>query len=70
VTFAAQGYNGSPDIYQFLAYLAVVEPKAAPSIVDELPLSDAYTIVLTARPRGSIPNAQWKSSYFLFVGNS
>jgi uncharacterized protein (DUF58 family) len=70
VTFAAQGYNGSPDIYQFLAYLAVVEPKAAPSIVDELPLSDAYTIVLTARPRGSIPNAHWNSSYFLFVGNS
>jgi len=30
--------------------------------------SDQYNIVLTARPRGSIPTALWNCSYFVFVG--
>jgi len=27
-----------------------------------------YNIVLTARPRGSLPTALWNSSYFIFIG--
>jgi len=27
-----------------------------------------YNIVLTARPRGSLPTALWNCSYFLFLG--
>jgi hypothetical protein len=30
--------------------------------------SDAYNIVITARPRGSLPTPLWNSSYFLFAG--
>jgi hypothetical protein len=29
--------------------------------------SDAYNIVITARPRGSLPTPLWNSSYFLFA---
>jgi hypothetical protein len=27
-----------------------------------------YNIVITARPRGSLPTALWTSSYFVFIG--
>ena len=30
--------------------------------------SDAYNIVITARPRGSLPTPLWNSSYFIFAG--
>ena len=32
--------------------------------------SDQYNIVLTARPRGSLPTALWNSSYFIFMDES
>jgi uncharacterized protein (DUF58 family) len=32
--------------------------------------SDQYNIVLTARPRGSIPTVLWNCSYFVFVGEA
>jgi uncharacterized protein (DUF58 family) len=30
--------------------------------------SDDFNVVITARPRGSLPTALWNSSYFVFVG--
>ncbi len=70
LSFAASGYNGGADIYGFLRYLALVEPSAgkpeqAP-LLETLELTDDYNVVLTARPRGSIPTALWACSYFLF----
>jgi len=70
VSFVAQGYKGDPDIYQFLAYLALVEPKAEESIIHKLPVSDVYNIVLTTQPRGSIPTALWNCSYLIFLGDN
>jgi uncharacterized protein (DUF58 family) len=32
--------------------------------------SDAYNIVITARPRGSLPTALWNCSYFIFAGDA
>jgi len=32
--------------------------------------SDEYNIVVTARPRGTIPTALWNTSYFVFIGQS
>jgi len=68
ISFVAQGYGGEPDVYRFLAYLAVVEAGNSPSVVDQLRPSDDYNIILTARPRGSIPTALWACSYFVFIG--
>jgi uncharacterized protein (DUF58 family) len=31
--------------------------------------SDDFNVVITARPRGSLPTALWNSSYFVFVGD-
>jgi uncharacterized protein (DUF58 family) len=69
LSFSAPRYSGSKEIYEFLAYLAVVQPEASPSLVDELRPSNDYNIVLTARPRGTIPTALWTCSYFLFIGS-
>jgi len=68
LSFAAPGYEGGPDIYRFLGYLAAVVPEAAPSIIDKLRPSEDYNVIFTARPRGTIPTALWACSYFVFMG--
>jgi len=69
VSFVAQDYNGGADVYQFLRYLALSEPQQGVSILDGLPVTDDYNVILTARSRGSIPTALWACSYFVFIGN-
>jgi len=66
LSFFAQDHN-SADVYAFLDYLAVVEPRESPSVINDLPSREDYNIVLTARPRGSIPTALWACSYFIFL---
>jgi uncharacterized protein (DUF58 family) len=70
LSFAASGYEGGPDLYQFLEYLALIEPKAGPSIIDQLRVTDDYNLVLTSRPRGSIPTELWQTSYFIFMNDT
>lgn len=67
LSFAAPGYGGATDIYDFLAYLALVESQEAGSLLDRLEVTDDYNVILTARPRGSIPTALWACSYFVFI---
>jgi uncharacterized protein (DUF58 family) len=68
MSFVAPGYDGVPDLYRFLAYLATIDPQASPSVVEGLQPSDDYNIIFTAQPRGSIPTALWACSYFVFMG--
>jgi uncharacterized protein (DUF58 family) len=67
ISFISQGYSGEPDIYRFLAHLAVVQPQSSASVVDALQPSDDYNIILTTRPRGSISTPLWACSYFVFI---
>ena len=69
VSFAAQGYGGEPDIYKFLAHLSVVEPASGPSMIESLPVSNEYQIIVTSRSHGTIPTSLWAKSYFVFVGD-
>jgi uncharacterized protein (DUF58 family) len=69
VSFVAQDYEGGSDVYQFLTYLATIEPRALPSVVESLKISDDYNVILTTRPRGTIPTALWACSYFIFIGS-
>lgn len=68
LAFSSQGYSGTPDIYSFLTYLAGLEPQAGASIVDQLQITNDYNIILTTRPRGTIPTALWACSYLVFMG--
>jgi uncharacterized protein (DUF58 family) len=80
VSFVIPGRPRTRDLHEFLAWLAVVKPVGAKlshsqaetckdSFCELLqgPL-DEYNIVITARPRGSVPTALWNTSYFVFVG--
>lgn len=66
LAFVADEGLKSPDIYGFLAYLALAEPRQGHSLLDSLDVTDDYNIIFTTRPRGSIPTALWNCSYFLF----
>jgi len=78
VSFLVSGYPRSSDLHEFLARLAVIEPQpemwnTAPlggDALREMNLGSAgeYNIVLTSRPRGSLPTALWNCSYFVFIG--
>ena len=69
ISFAAPGYSGTRDALGFLEYLAVVEPQAQALPLESLMAAGSYNVVVTARPRGSIPTPLWNGSYFIFVGN-
>jgi hypothetical protein len=66
LSFAADEELKSPDIYGFLAYLALTEPRRGKSVLDKLEVSEDYNVIFTSRPRGSIPTALWSCSYFVF----
>jgi hypothetical protein len=48
--------------------LALITPQPGNSIIDSLQPTDDYNIIITARPRGSIPTPLWACSYFIFMG--
>lgn len=66
LSFAAPEYSGSSDIYDFLAYLALVQPAKA-SVLENLSVSDDYNVIVTAQPRGTIPTNLWACSYLIFM---
>jgi uncharacterized protein (DUF58 family) len=67
LSFLAPGYSGSSDLHEFLRYLALVQPAPGETILDSLPSTTAYSLIVTARSRGSVPTALWASSYVVFV---
>ncbi len=67
LSFAAPRYAGSQEVYEFLRYLALVQPAPGASVLESLAVTEEYNLILTARPRGSIPTALWACSYFLFM---
>ena len=67
LSYAAFGYRGGPDLHDFWNYLALVQPVQGESVLDSLPVSDDYNIVITARRPGSIPTALWSSSYVIYM---
>jgi uncharacterized protein (DUF58 family) len=69
LSFAAPGYSGAGDVFEFFRYLALVEPRAEESVIERLQVTDDYNVILTTRPRGSIPTALWTCSYFIFIEN-
>jgi len=105
VSFVVPGHGRGVDVHQFLARLAVIEPKLAvierkPAVIEpkkdpqkvpqaeqasqagvprdlgredvlreiDLGSTGEYNIILTARPRGSLPTALWNCSYVVFLG--
>lgn len=68
LSFVAQDYRGGAEIHDFLEHLATVAPQAKSSVLDGLENSGDYNIILTTRPRETIPANLWACSYFIFIG--
>jgi uncharacterized protein (DUF58 family) len=68
LSFLSQEYKGGQQIYEFLAYLAEINPGTSPSLIEDLSISDDYNIILTTRSRGTVPTSLWARSYFVFLG--
>src|SRR6185312_12139001 len=67
LSFAAPGYEGSGEVLDFLRYLALVQPRAADSVLNQISMTDDYNLVITAQPHGSVPTRLWASSYIVFM---
>jgi uncharacterized protein (DUF58 family) len=70
LSYAAQQYGGAPHLYDFLVYLATIEPAPGESILESLPVSSDYNVIITSRKPGSIPTALWASSYIIYMEDS
>ena len=68
LTFLAPGIEAESDLHRYLRYLALVEPQAAPSVIDNLKVGEDYNIILTTRKHSSIPMGLWNTSSFIFIG--
>ena len=68
LSFLSQNYKGGEQIYDFLAYLAEVQPGESSSLLQDLSISGDYNIILTTQSRGTIPTSLLDSSYFVFLG--
>jgi uncharacterized protein (DUF58 family) len=66
ISFLTPEYQGT-NVYHFLRYLALAQPKLGRSVLDHLTHSDDYNVILTTRPHGTIPTALWNCSYLLFI---
>jgi uncharacterized protein (DUF58 family) len=81
VAFLVPGTPRTGDLHEFLAALALIKPLAASQEpgeketarrdpLAEINITEAYNIIVTARPRGTLPTALWNSSYFVFVADN
>lgn len=68
LSFAGSCYDGGLHLPDFLRYLATIQPDARdPYFLDALPVSQDYNVIISARPRGSLPSALWFSSYVIYM---
>lgn len=78
LSFAAQGYDGNPDLYAFLKYLALVSPQnpaslssgsnQSQSILGSLAKSSTFNVVVTTLERGNVPANLFSNSHLMFQG--
>ena len=68
LSFLSQDYKGGDQIYEFLTHLAEVQPGKLQFVIEDLPITGDYNVILTSRRRGDIPTSLWACSYFVFLG--
>jgi len=71
LAFAGSGYSGDIHLDNFLRYLALVQPEPADAygenVLDALPVSADYNVILTARKPGTLPSSLWHTSYVIYM---
>jgi len=68
LSFAGGGYGGGMNLEDFLRYLATVQPeRTTESVLDTLPVSSDFNVIVTARTPGTLPSALWFTSYVIYM---
>src|SRR5262249_4184610 len=69
LSFAGSEYHAGQDLNSFLRHLALITPKPNVSgwVLESLPVSDDFNVILTARKPGTIPEPLWESSYVIYM---
>jgi uncharacterized protein (DUF58 family) len=67
LSFAGSNYDGPQDLDSFLRYLALIEPTRSDWVLEMLPVSSDFNLILTARKPGSIPGPLWECSYVIYM---
>jgi uncharacterized protein (DUF58 family) len=70
VSFVAPGLEPTTDVFDFLHYLALVEPQDATPVFGRLRPSEDYNVIVTARGQAGIPPALAGVAYVISVGES
>jgi len=70
VSFVAPGLEPTDDVFAFLRYLALVQPKEATPVFSRLRASEDYNLIVTARDVAGIPTALAARSYVISVSAS
>lgn len=65
VSFVAPGLDPTADVFDFLRYLALVEPREETPVYARLGASGDYNVVVTARNRAEIPPAFAAAAYVI-----
>jgi uncharacterized protein (DUF58 family) len=68
VSFVAAGLEPTADVFDFLRYLALVEPQDATPVFGRLRPSEDYNVIVTALGRAAIPRALAGASYVISLG--
>src|SRR5947209_5053304 len=67
LSYTAPGYGGEPFMYDFWCYLALVQPARGESILDSLPVSSDFNVIITPREPGTIPATLRTGSYIIYI---
>jgi uncharacterized protein (DUF58 family) len=65
ISFVASGFEPTGDVFSFLRYLALIEPREATSVIERLRPSDDYNVIVTARDRSQLPPNLMARSYLV-----
>lgn len=67
LAFAGAEYEGGQHLDDFLRYLAVIQPRNSEWVLESMPVSSDFNVIVTSRRPGSIPNSIWECSYVIYM---
>ncbi|HKD45039.1 MAG TPA: DUF58 domain-containing protein [Candidatus Angelobacter sp.] len=67
LSFAGSNYTGGQRLDDFLSHLALIQPLPSEWVLESMPVSTDFNVILTSRTPGSIPNPIWECSYVVYM---
>ena len=67
LAFAGADYDEGQYLEDFLRYLALIQPRPSEWVLESMPVSSDFNVIVTSRRPGSIPNSIWECSYVIYM---